>query len=152
MFAARSDVLDRSIELDGASYSIVGVMPPNFEYPFKRDLPYGDSHIESTQIWVRLALDAEARSSRALGNNVLLARVRPGVSIHQAQMFGIHPPPKPHKRLNHQTAPTKIQRLIQTPGQQMPRCQWQTAARCESEGQSGDSSEHAKEVRLRSDL
>lgn len=85
MFAARADVLGRSIELNGANYRIVGVMPAKFEYPFKGDLPYGDSHIESTQIWVPLALDAKARSSRALGNNVSLARLRPGVSIHQAQ-------------------------------------------------------------------
>jgi predicted permease len=91
MFAANADALNRSIELNGAAYRIVGVMPPRFEYPFKGDLPYGDAHIQSTQIWVPLALDAKARSSRALGNNVSLARLRPDVSIHQAQaeMAGI---------------------------------------------------------------
>ncbi len=91
MFGARPDVMNRSIRLDGANYQIVGVMPPEFEYPFKTDLPYGDSHIESTQVWVPLALDAKAKSSRALGNNVSIARLRAGVSIHQAQaeMAGI---------------------------------------------------------------
>ncbi len=91
MFGARPGVLDRSIQLDGANYQIVGVMPPQFEYPFKSDLPYGDSHIESTQIWVPLALSAKDRSSRGIGNNVSLARLRSDVSIHQAQaeMFGI---------------------------------------------------------------
>lgn len=91
MFAARADVLNRSIELDGAAYRIVGVMPPKFEYPFKSDLPYGDTHIVSTQLWVPLALDAKARSSRALGNHVSLARLRSSISIHQAQaeMAGI---------------------------------------------------------------
>ena len=91
MFAAKPDVLNRSIQLDGANYEIVGVMPPQFEYPFRSDLPYGDSHIESTLIWVPLALDSKAKSSRALGNNVSLARLHSGVSIHQAQaeMAGI---------------------------------------------------------------
>jgi predicted permease len=91
MFGASPDVLNRSIQLDGANYQIVAVMPPKFEYPFKSDLPYGDSHIESTLIWVPLALDSKAKSSRALGNNVSLARLRSGVSIHQAQaeMAGI---------------------------------------------------------------
>ena len=91
MFAASPDVLNRSIQIDGANYHIVGVMPSEFEYPFKSDLPYGDSHIKSTQIWVPLALSSQARSSRAMGNNVSLARLRPGVSIHQAQaeMAGI---------------------------------------------------------------
>ncbi len=85
MFGARPDVLNRSIQLDGTNYQIVGVMPPDFEYPFKSDLPYGDSHTESTQIWVPLALSSQARTSRAIGNNVSFARLRSGVSIHQAQ-------------------------------------------------------------------
>ena len=91
LFAARPDVLNHSIQLDGANYQIVGVMPPEFEYPFKSDLPYGDPHPKSTQVWVPLALTSQARSSRAIGNNVSLARLRPGVSIHQAQaeMAGI---------------------------------------------------------------
>lgn len=89
MFGSSPDVLNRSIQLNEltntANYQIVGVMPPKFEYPFKTDLPYGDSHIQSTQIWVPLALDPKARSSRALGNNVSVARLRPGVPVHQAQ-------------------------------------------------------------------
>jgi predicted permease len=91
MFGASSDVLNRSIQLDGANYQIVGVMPPQFEYPFKSDLPYGESHIKFTQIWLPLALSSQVASSRAMGNNVSLARLRPGVSIHQAQaeMAGI---------------------------------------------------------------
>jgi predicted permease len=91
MLGARAEVLNRSIQLNGANYQIVGVMPPKFEYPFKSDLPYGDSHIESTQIWVPLALSSQARTSRALGNNVSVARLRSGVSIRQAQteMAGI---------------------------------------------------------------
>jgi len=91
MFGASPDVLHRSIQLDGANYQIVGVMPPQFEYPFKTDLPYGDDHIKSTQVWVPLALSAQDKSSRGIGNNVSIARLRPGVSIHQAQaeMSGI---------------------------------------------------------------
>ncbi len=91
MFGASLDVLNHSLQLDSASYQIVGVMPPEFEYPFKSDLPYGDSHVKSTQIWVPLALSSQAKSSRGIGNNVSVARLRSGVSIHQAQaeMTGI---------------------------------------------------------------
>jgi predicted permease len=91
MFGASPDVLTHSIRSDGASYRIIGVMPPKFEYPFKSDLPYGDTHIESTQIWVPLALSSQVKASRGIGNNVSLARLRPGVSIHraQAEMSGI---------------------------------------------------------------
>src|SRR5579863_1775360 len=91
MFGARTEVLNHSVRIDGANYKIVGVMPSKFDYPFKSDLPYGDSHIKSTQIWVPLALDPKARTSRGIGNNVSLARLRSGVSIYQAQaeMTGI---------------------------------------------------------------
>ena len=91
MFGAKPDALNRFIQLDGANYQIVGVMPPGFEYPFKSDLPYGDSHSKSTHIWVPLALNSQARISRGIGNNVSVARLRSGVSIQQAQaeMTGI---------------------------------------------------------------
>jgi predicted permease len=91
LFAASPAALHRYLQLNGSSYQIVGVMPAQFEYPFKSDLPYGDSHIESTQIWVPLGLTAAARSSRAMKSNVAVARLQPGVSIHEAQaeMAGI---------------------------------------------------------------
>ncbi len=85
MFAGRADVLKQTLQLDGASYQIVGVMPPEFEYPFKTDLPYGDSHILSTKIWVPLALTPKQKADRDIADNVAVARLRPGVSISQAQ-------------------------------------------------------------------
>jgi putative ABC transport system permease protein len=85
MFAAKADVLGRDLQLDGAHYRIIGVMPPEFEYPFKTDLPYGEPHIKSTQIWVPLVLDAKKKAARDPDNNVSIARLRPGVSMAQAQ-------------------------------------------------------------------
>jgi predicted permease len=85
MFASSSDVLQRSIQLDDVSYKIVGVMQRGFEYPFKSDLPYGDTHIPSTRIWVPLALDDKQKAVRDIGNGIVLARLRPGVSIREAQ-------------------------------------------------------------------
>jgi predicted permease len=85
IFGGSADVLGRSLVLDGVNYRIVGVMPPKFEYPFKSDLPYGDSHIESTNIWVPLALTPKQKADREIGNDVAIARLRLGVSIEQAQ-------------------------------------------------------------------
>ncbi len=67
IFGAKADVVGRDLQLDGAHYRIIGVMPPEFEYPFKTDLPYGNSHINSTQIWVPLVLDAKNGSDRESG-------------------------------------------------------------------------------------
>lgn len=85
MFGANADVLKHSLELNGASYQIIGVMPRAFEYPFKADLPYGNPHIVSTNIWVPLALTPKQRVDRGIDDNVVVARLLAGVSIAQAQ-------------------------------------------------------------------
>jgi predicted permease len=84
MFADDADILQRSLLLKGIRYRIVGVMPPPFEYPFSSDLPYGDL-IKATHIWIPLALTSQQKAEREPGNDVAIARLRPGVSISQAQ-------------------------------------------------------------------
>src|SRR3984957_9859238 len=48
MFAGRTDILERSIQLDGASYKIIGVMPPSFQYPSSSDLANGVASSKTT--------------------------------------------------------------------------------------------------------
>jgi predicted permease len=85
MFAGSMDILMRSLPLNGVSYRIVGVMPPAFEYPRGSDLPYGNVE-KGTQIWIPLALTSQQKAEREVGNVAgALARLRPGVSISQAQ-------------------------------------------------------------------
>ncbi len=85
MFAGSTDVLERSLPLNGVSYRIVGVMPPAFEYPLGYDLPYGNVG-KGTHIWIPLALTSKQKAERELGNVAgALARLRPGVSRSHAQ-------------------------------------------------------------------
>jgi predicted permease len=85
MFAGSTDVLDRSLPLNGVSYRIVGVMPPTFEYPEGSDLPYGNVK-RGTHIWIPLALTSKQKAERELGNVAgAIARLRPGVSRSHAQ-------------------------------------------------------------------
>ena len=84
MFAGNVDVLQRSLPLNGINYRIVGVMPPAFEYPRSSDLPYGNL-IKATHIWIPLALTAKQKAEREPGNSDVIARLRPGVSMSQAQ-------------------------------------------------------------------
>ena len=85
MFAGSTDVLKRTLPLNGVSYRIVGVMPPAFEYPLGSDLPYGNVG-KGTHIWIPLALTSKQKAERELGNVAgALARLRPGVSITHAQ-------------------------------------------------------------------
>ena len=85
MFGGSANALNHTLQLDGVNYQIVGVMPPEFEYPFNTDLPYGDAHIKSTEIWVPLALDAKKKAERNPDANVSVARLRRDVTIQQAQ-------------------------------------------------------------------
>jgi predicted permease len=85
MFGSAADILHRSLLLDGESYQIVGVMPQGFEYPHYSDVPYGDSQYKTTQIWIPLALTTQQRADRDAASGNAVARLKPGVSIAQAQ-------------------------------------------------------------------
>jgi predicted permease len=85
MFGSAADILDRSLLLDGQSYQIIGVMPQGFEYPHFSDIPYGEAQYKTTQVWVPLALTPHQRADRDNASGTAVARLKPGVSIAQAQ-------------------------------------------------------------------
>ncbi len=75
-FGSDPNIVGRKIQLDGKTVEIVGVMPPGFEHPM----------LWSTiDIWQPLTFTPERKTSR--GNNYLSAfgRLKPGVSIQQAE-------------------------------------------------------------------
>ncbi len=75
-FAGDTNVLGQTIRLDGESVTVIGVMPQNF----------GHRLWSSVDLWKPIGWTAEQRASR--GNNWLneLARLKPGVSLSQAQV------------------------------------------------------------------
>jgi putative ABC transport system permease protein len=85
MFGSAPDILHRSLVLDGNAYQIVGVMQPGFEYPHNSDLPDGVPQYKTTQVWLPLALNAHQRVERDNFGGNAVARLKPGVSIAQAQ-------------------------------------------------------------------
>ena len=86
MFAGRADILERSLQLDGTSYKIIGVMPPSFQYPSNSDLADGVASSKTTHIWIPLALTPKQKMDREPGSDEVIARLRPGVSVSQAQL------------------------------------------------------------------
>jgi predicted permease len=86
MFAGKADILERSLALDGASYKIIGVMPPSFQYPSNSDLANGVATSKTTHIWIPLALTPKQKMDREPGSDEVIARLRPGVSVSQAQL------------------------------------------------------------------
>jgi putative ABC transport system permease protein len=84
LFASRfnSDpsVLNKTITLDGKSYTIIGVMPYGFEFPIRN---------EPLDLWTTIADDAAGKSPVTAQRGAhflhLMARLKPGVSQAQAQ-------------------------------------------------------------------
>ena len=71
-FGGASGIVGTKIILSGKSTTIVGVMPPNFDYP------------QQSELWVPFALDAvnERRDNRYIN---VIGRLKPGVTVEQAQ-------------------------------------------------------------------
>src|SRR5438874_2537399 len=73
-FAGSDSVIGQSINLDGKSYNIIGVMPPGFDLP------------GMTKVWVpiQVSIDNLPLVERAATNNTIIARLRPGITLKQA--------------------------------------------------------------------
>jgi predicted permease len=76
-FGAAREAIGRTLTLDGESYLIVGVMPASFTVA-----AWGAT---AQPLWVPAAFSAEERAVRDNHNNQVIARLRPGVDVGQAQ-------------------------------------------------------------------
>ena len=72
-FGGDQQVAGKSIHLDGDAYTVIGVMPPSFDKP------------ESALLWVPLVWTAQERAVRGEHSMAAVARLKPGVTVQQAQ-------------------------------------------------------------------
>lgn len=75
-FGGSPGVVGRTLELDDATYTVVGVMPRDFR------LPATDPDVE---LWAPLTLDLRALASRPHRMYEAIGRLAPGVSLEQAR-------------------------------------------------------------------
>src|ERR1700739_426756 len=74
-FASDPSIVGRSIELEGISRQIVGVMPANFRFPSPK-----------TQVWIPLSNDPRDSIAYWAGDFMpIIGRLRPGTTIPQAR-------------------------------------------------------------------
>lgn len=70
---ANPQIVGQTIAVNGANYLVAGVMPASFRFP------------DYAQIWTPLGWTDQEKAVRGNHNDEVIARLRPGVSIHQAQ-------------------------------------------------------------------
>ena len=75
-FGGAEKIIGRKIQLDGEPVTIVGVMPPEFDHP----LLWG-----KIDAWLPIAFTPEQRQNRDSNYLRSFARLKPGVTIEQAQ-------------------------------------------------------------------
>jgi putative ABC transport system permease protein len=71
-YGGDQSILQRTIQLDSIPYTIVGVAPAGFNFPY------------STEVWAPLAFDAEAAANRRVRYLAIVGRLKPGVSVETA--------------------------------------------------------------------
>ena len=79
-FGADPAIVGRTIPLEGGSYEVIGVMPADFAYPVGATRP--------TDLWVPYVVPADERIRNPQRVSIYLqtiARLKPGVSVQQAQ-------------------------------------------------------------------
>ena len=72
-FGADRSVLGRSIKLDGQAYTVIGVLPKSMRYP------------SVSEVFLPLAPTPQQLENRVAHDYLVVGRLGPGVSVHQAQ-------------------------------------------------------------------
>ncbi|HJX29633.1 MAG TPA: ABC transporter permease [Thermoanaerobaculia bacterium] len=72
-FGASPGIVGGTIEINGRTATILGVMPEGFDYP------------QETEVWSPLGLDPAEQAPRGQHYLTLIARLKPGVSLESAQ-------------------------------------------------------------------
>jgi predicted permease len=72
VFGAPANAIQKSVRLNGMVFTVIGVMPPNFDFP------------EKTQIWLPNDFFPD-NSGRSAHNYRVVGRLKAGVTVRQAQ-------------------------------------------------------------------
>lgn len=78
-FAADRSIVGRTIQLDNAAYTVIGVMRSKFQFPVTSDPE------DAPKLWTPLALTNTEAAVRGEHHYAVIGRLRPGVTLQQAQ-------------------------------------------------------------------
>ncbi len=76
-FGADPAVVGRAVRLDDESYTVIGVLPPGFKFPYE---------IDDAAIWTPISLDdKDGLEERGMHSLAAVGRLRPGVGVTAAR-------------------------------------------------------------------
>ncbi|HEX8186486.1 MAG TPA: ABC transporter permease, partial [Blastocatellia bacterium] len=73
-FGGDPDLVGKEISLGGENFTVVGIMPPSFQFPSS-----------SIALWVPIVIPQNLLSARGSHFLITIARMKPGVTLEQAQ-------------------------------------------------------------------
>jgi putative ABC transport system permease protein len=91
-FGKNPNLVGQTVSLNGESYTVVGIMPPDFKFPptFTATIASSQASMARADLWIPLTTDEVpmVREARAL---YMIGRLKPGVKVEaaQAEMSGI---------------------------------------------------------------
>ena len=85
-FGGNPNLVNQTVQLNGQSYTVVGVMPATFKFPPSFSVMVGTSEetISNADLWVPLTTD-DVPLVRDIRNLKMIGRLKPGVTTPQAQ-------------------------------------------------------------------
>jgi predicted permease len=84
-FGGDPGILGRVLELNGAAYTVIGVMPAAFAFPHGEEMPAAMNFPRDVRIWVPLALNRGPLIPAEPWELAVVARMRAGVTSEQAR-------------------------------------------------------------------
>src|SRR5262245_895034 len=84
-FGSDPKLVGKEIVVNGNKLTVIGVLPPEFDFPRGAELPALLPFAPRTDIWTLIKWDAQRWQSHFNRGLVVLARLKPGVSLDQAQ-------------------------------------------------------------------
>ncbi len=86
-FNTRPDILGGKIQLNRKTYTVIGIMPADFGFPFDGDVPYLGISSRQTDLWIPLAYTVQQKTDRSghPDGAEVVARLKPGASPSSTQ-------------------------------------------------------------------
>ena len=84
-FGSDLSAIGRTLTLNDKNYTIIGIMPAAFQFPRASEMPAYFGFPPQAEMWLPIAISQQRIANRRYHDLAVIARLKPGVTIQQAQ-------------------------------------------------------------------